>query len=843
MREISSREVPATIGSSTSSLEASEIHERIKTLTAERNSKKTELDGLTAQLGQLGNNKEASVQKQRARIDRKIKRVRLDLQVLEENLEQAQLASNRIQLNLSAGPTLNSADSVSTSSSSSSSSEVKGVLKERKSQPIMISMFNHKGGVGKTTASYHIGERLSALGFKVLLVDCDPQATLKAYIHPEYSTDFKKAQEAQEKLTKQRLEHNRYSELDRIFQESIYSQRPDVTPISRANETYPLPVHDYERLFYLPGSIRISRLEKPIAMALGGLNLVNRYGTMVPDMLLEIGRVHGFDFVLVDLNPGISALNQSVIMRSHYLFMPFKPDVGSLEAYNNMVEVMPEWFNDMRSPSNGYLKENEGPLYLGTFPMMMKTRHKRKSPVIVLEEAYREPIQRIFQASERLLGVFKKYMPQQQMDIPSDTYKQLVGIVEMAGAGINAQWSGRPMTDLKYEHEKMKGGKKVKFDSKDIEKKLQIWNGYRKVIGTHFKFLTKAHQQILSERVPDFLRSLNIWSTIDQQFETEDDSVVILSSTSSLSQPSIVGDQHWYNNDEIEVLMDHYLRDRENVYFTTPMSGDGAFGNEDLAHQIEEYLSRHVVTRIREENREGNATIFIPLNIGVLIDTERNKSGNHWVLAVVTANRTGVQEVFYVDPYGREMLATTSNALKQGINNAFNSQIEHITSMNLRLQTKSDGHNCGSWVVEIARCSAAGQDFQTLFGVNIAERRAQHNTITNYQPEMKPAGATSKKNKKKRKAEEKIEGSRPKENKNAATASGWNPGMWRPASSSSSQVINSPSSQVSMEDESIRPRPLSSLSSSVTTARSAQRRDPAANGEESAPRSNAPGKS
>ena len=39
-----------------------------------------------------------------------------------------------------------------------------------------ISVFNNKGGVGKTTLTYHVGHALSELGFKVLLIDADPNA-------------------------------------------------------------------------------------------------------------------------------------------------------------------------------------------------------------------------------------------------------------------------------------------------------------------------------------------------------------------------------------------------------------------------------------------------------------------------------------------------------------------------------------------------------------------------------------------------------------------------------------------------------------------------------------------
>lgn len=54
-----------------------------------------------------------------------------------------------------------------------------------------LTLFNHKGGVGKTTLTVNISDALVDLGFRVLMIDADPQCNLTSFfLEEDYLDDL-----------------------------------------------------------------------------------------------------------------------------------------------------------------------------------------------------------------------------------------------------------------------------------------------------------------------------------------------------------------------------------------------------------------------------------------------------------------------------------------------------------------------------------------------------------------------------------------------------------------------------------------------------------------------------
>lgn len=116
---------------------------------------------------------------------------------------------------------------------------------------IQIALFNHKGGVSKTTTTFHLGWMLAEKGYRVVVVDADPQCNLSGLI-----LGFKGDRDFEHFYTQEK-ERNIHAGLAPAFE----SQPRAIGAVEC------LPVEGRDGLYLLPGHIGLSEYEVTLGIA------------------------------------------------------------------------------------------------------------------------------------------------------------------------------------------------------------------------------------------------------------------------------------------------------------------------------------------------------------------------------------------------------------------------------------------------------------------------------------------------------------------------------------------------------------------------------------------------
>ncbi len=219
----------------------------------------------------------------------------------------------------------------------------------------ILSIFNNKGGVGKTTLTYHLGHILAEMGKKVLMIDLDPQCNLSIYSIAEnqigniwekeddFIKDFKVAKE-------------KIGEPD--FQKLIHEPRSShflLSPTEQGEsdiETLPPPYKLTDdsisgKLDLIVGRLSVNTYESIISerwsKAMLSDPLALRTIFKIRNIAQEYSKINGYDFVLIDTSPSLGTLNKVIISTVDGFFIPCLPDLFSLYGIRNIGEALTIW--------------------------------------------------------------------------------------------------------------------------------------------------------------------------------------------------------------------------------------------------------------------------------------------------------------------------------------------------------------------------------------------------------------------------------------------------------------------------------------------------------------------
>ena len=219
-----------------------------------------------------------------------------------------------------------------------------------------IAVFNNKGGVGKTTLTYHFGYALAELGYKTLLVDLDPQSNLTLFgLEPEGLHDIWQIEEAFIDDFVQAREQKSTSAFEDIAGDvrSIHFILKPTEDGTDTPESLPEPLKLHDNLGMIPGRLSIHTYEDKIASrwndVYGGDPLAIRTVTQIRSFCEVYAKNYSYDYVVIDTSPSLGILNKIVISTVDGFLIPCMPDMFSLYGIQNIGKSLKGWKRDFNT--------------------------------------------------------------------------------------------------------------------------------------------------------------------------------------------------------------------------------------------------------------------------------------------------------------------------------------------------------------------------------------------------------------------------------------------------------------------------------------------------------------
>ena len=248
----------------------------------------------------------------------------------------------------------------------------------------VVGFVSEKGGVGKTTAVYHVGVALHRQhGARVLLLDTDYQrGGLTCRLVPDMLENFRDG-EVRDK-TLYAAYRSLYAESEPIPSLDVRSTSAGVSLIAAD-----------PRL----NAISVDKLPAPNNLRHGNKMLL-RHLMLIKEALGELKG--NFDYVLIDSHPDLHDLEKAVIATSDYLVSPVKLDQQSSVAVASTIEAMNHVNDDIQVASSLVEPgpEYEPTQFLGAIGMMCRE----------YGQALKYSEQTIYNRLLRTSGMFKSYV-------------------------------------------------------------------------------------------------------------------------------------------------------------------------------------------------------------------------------------------------------------------------------------------------------------------------------------------------------------------------------------------------------------------------------------------------
>lgn len=192
-----------------------------------------------------------------------------------------------------------------------------------------IAIFNHKGGVGKTTLTANLAAALGEKGKKVLLLDTDPQCNLTSYLLADDVVD--------DLLDKSDTDEG----------ETIWSAVKPVVEGTGALRVVKPAKTSTPKCWIVPGDLRLSELEAELTTFWGDCIQQKTRGFIGTGVLSsfaqQIAQNLDVDFIFYDTGPNIGPLNRAILLDSDFFIVPAGCDVFSVRALRTLGKTLSSW--------------------------------------------------------------------------------------------------------------------------------------------------------------------------------------------------------------------------------------------------------------------------------------------------------------------------------------------------------------------------------------------------------------------------------------------------------------------------------------------------------------------
>jgi cellulose biosynthesis protein BcsQ len=212
-----------------------------------------------------------------------------------------------------------------------------------------ISVFNNKGGVGKTTLTFHLAHALALLGQKVLIVDLDPQCNL-TILSIKDELLFKVWDEEDEFIG----DFGCFEQLKPAKKNELLQKTRSTHFLLKATEDgqtdvdgAPPPFELASNIWLVPGRLTLHAYEDKIgerwSNAYKGDPLGVRTITQIRTIANRYANQFGYDYIVFDTSPSLGMLNRIILSMADGFIIPCLPDKFSLYGIRNIGNALHKW--------------------------------------------------------------------------------------------------------------------------------------------------------------------------------------------------------------------------------------------------------------------------------------------------------------------------------------------------------------------------------------------------------------------------------------------------------------------------------------------------------------------